>query len=307
VTAGKFQGQNQQASVLWKKQLGGKATVDGVTTYAMRAMISPVLALDAAGKPANTDQFFFRYGAVQGNNNENRKGGRYQQNFLSVIKATRAGLQISTPPSGEAYTSLLGIDGTHNLNTSVLVGEGANLKPALLVQNGSHTGGNSTSTIRAVGYDGAAKFASLGTFTGPYADRHLYSNYLGNNPGNQGRNHTTAVFIANPYAGVGTNTDKFLTLYSSTGKGQDMNPAVKLAAFLSVMPVASGPAAAVPAAPATPAPTGSTGSTTTDTTDTLDAADDGSDTTLGGCSTGGSTGLATFLLIGLAAFIRRRR
>jgi uncharacterized protein (TIGR03382 family) len=38
-----------------------------------------------------------------------------------------------------------------------------------------------------------------------------------------------------------------------------------------------------------------------------DGSDGSSDTTLGGCSTSGSAGFATFLLIGLAAFIRRRR
>jgi len=302
VTAGKFNGQGQQAALLWRKQLSGRKTIGGTTTYSMRAMINPVLSLDAAGKPQITDTFFFRHGDVQGSNTDDRKGGQYVQNEIAVIKATRAGFSFVTPASSEGVTSLLGIDGTHNQNTSALVGSGKDLKPALLVHNGSHTGGIGTSTIRAVGYDQAtSKFANIGTVAGPYADRHLYSNYLGNNPGVQGRNHTTTQFIANPYFGVNGNNDQYVVVYASTGKGGNMNPAIKLAAFMSVIPVAQGAPAAAPATT-----TGTSGSTT-DTTDTADESSDSSDTTLGGCSTSGSTGLATFLLIGLAAFIRRRR
>jgi uncharacterized protein (TIGR03382 family) len=81
-----------------------------------------------------------------------------------------------------------------------------------------------------------------------------------------------------------------------------MNPAKKLAGYLSIMPVASGVTA-----PSTGG-TGTTSGTDTGTDTSTDEPVDGSDTTLGGCSTGGSAGgLATFFLIGLAAFIRRRR
>jgi hypothetical protein len=182
LTPGVFQGQNQQGALLWRKQVGGRAQVNGVTTYAMRAMIAPVLAPDGS----NTDMVFYRHGAVQGNNNDNRKGGQYVENMLAVVKATRAGMSYVTPMSGQAFTSLLSIDGTHNQNTAVLVGAGTDLKPALLVHNGRHTGGNGESTIRAVGWDqaagataAAAAFKSMATLSGPPADRHLYSNYLG--------------------------------------------------------------------------------------------------------------------------------
>jgi hypothetical protein len=96
VTAGKFQGENKQAALLWRKQVSGRKTIAGTTTYSMRAMLNPILGLDAAGKVTNTDQFFWRHGDVQGNNNDDRKGGQYVQNEIAVVKATRAGVTFVT-------------------------------------------------------------------------------------------------------------------------------------------------------------------------------------------------------------------
>jgi hypothetical protein len=304
VTANKFNGSNQQAALLWKKQIGGRTTVDGRRTYAMRAMISRVQTTDATGAVVPTDLLFWRDALVEGNNNGNNgKGGTYRANRFAVIKATKAGIEYVTPLTDLSKDQLFGVDGTHNVQTSVLVGSGTSLKPALLVQNGSHTGGNGTAQIRAIGWDPTAKtFSNIGQFAGAPSDRHLYPNYLGNNPGNQGRNHAFGQLIANPFFGVNNNNDKFLVVYSSTGKGTDMVPSHKLAAYMTVMPVASGAPAAGPA-PVTGGNTGTSGSTD----DGSSSSDDGSDATLGGCSTGGSAGLASFLLIGLAAFIRRRR
>jgi uncharacterized protein (TIGR03382 family) len=309
-----IKGQNQQQALLWKKQIGGRTTVAGTTTYSMRAMLNPVLALGTDGLPKQTDMFFWRAGAVQGNNNEDRKGGQYVENMMGVVKVTRAGMTFVAQPSGQALTTLLGSDGTHNLLTSTLVGSGTDLKPALLVHNGSHTGGGSTSSIRALGWDATgSKFTQLASVAGPFADRHLYPNYLGNNPGNQGRGHTQAELVKNPFAGAGS-TDQFVMIYASAGKGNDMavqNPAIKPASWMSVVPVASTTAPATGGGTGTG--TGGTGAGTGGGTGggtsgaTADEAVDGSDTTLGGCSTTGTGGLATFLLIGLAAFIRRRR
>src|SRR5690606_10070955 len=125
----------------------------------------------------------WRHGALQGNNNNNRKGGEYRENMMAVMKVTRQGMEYVTPMTGVAYTVAAGVDGTHNLHTSALVGSDGQYKPALLVQAGSHTGGNGASTIRAIGWDQATGFSNLGTFAGPNHDRHYYSNYLGNNPG----------------------------------------------------------------------------------------------------------------------------
>jgi hypothetical protein len=303
LTPGKYNGPNQQAALLWKKQIGGRTTIDGRRTYSMRAMISRVTTTDAQGNIVPTDMLFWRDGRLEGNNNGNNgKGGTYRANMFAVMKVTREGMQYVTPLTDLSTTELFGVDGTHNIQASVLVGEGDKLKPALLIQNGSHTGGQGTAQMRALGWDQASsKFTTLGQFgTGP-SDRHLYPNYLGNNPGNQGRNHAHGSMIVNPFFGQNGNNDKLLFVVASTGKGTNMDPATKLAAYISVMPIASG---AKPAqAPAGQPGTGGTSGGTTDEGTT----DDGSDTTLGGCSAGGSAGLASFLLIGLAAFIRRRR
>jgi uncharacterized protein (TIGR03382 family) len=309
LTPGKFNGPNQQGALLWKKQIGGRTTIEGKRTYSMRAMINRVMTTDAQGNIVPTDMLFWRDGLLQGNNNTNGKGGTYRANMFAVIKATKTGMEYVTPRTDLATTELFGVDGTHNIQTSIMIGSGAALKPALLILNGSHTGGQGTSQLRVLAWDQATnKFTTAGQFAGAPHDRHLYPNYLGNNPGNQGRGHAFNQFVANPYFGVGGNNDKFLVITATAAKGGEMNPAKKLAGYLSIMPVASG---------VTAPSTGGTGTTSgTDTgtgpdtgTDTsTDEPVDGSDTTLGGCSTGGSAGgLATFFLIGLAAFIRRRR
>jgi uncharacterized protein (TIGR03382 family) len=82
------------------------------------------------------------------------------------------------------------------------------------------------------------------------------------------------------------------------------NPAKKLSAYITVMPVAQTPAPAPQPQPQ-PQPSGSS-----DQPQTPDQpmGSDASDSTLGGCNAGGgSAGFLTMFLIGLAAFIRRRR
>jgi MYXO-CTERM domain-containing protein len=139
-------------------------------------------------------------------------------------------------------------------------------------------------------------------------DRHLYPNYTGNNPGNQGRNHADGELIANPFVGQNGNTDAYLMVVSTSGKdaSEMTDPRKKLSAFLTIMPVAQTP----PAAP-TPQPQPQQSGTSDDpTTPDVDESqtDTTSDEALGGCSTsGGSAGFLSLLLIGLAAFIRRRR
>jgi MYXO-CTERM domain-containing protein len=85
-----------------------------------------------------------------------------------------------------------------------------------------------------------------------------------------------------------------------------MDPRKKLSAFLTIMPVAQTPAAAAQPQPQ-PQPSGTTDDPTTPEDETETGAG-ASDEALGGCSTsGGSAGFLSLLLIGLAAFIRRRR
>jgi uncharacterized protein (TIGR03382 family) len=135
-------------------------------------------------------------------------------------------------------------------------------------------------------------------------DMHLYSNYLGNNPGNQGRNHSMMTTVANPFPG---STDAFLLIAATTGKtmADITKPQIKLTGLLTVTPIAQTPTVASGGDPGTGSGSGSDPSTGGDP-GTGGSSDPG--TTLGGCNTGGTSGgLATFFLIGLAAFIRRRR
>ena len=104
----------------------------------MRAMITPVLNADGTV----SGNYFWRSGAVEGNNNTNGKGGTYYGQMAAVMKVTRQGMTYVSPMTNLATTELLQVDGTHNITTSVLVGSGADLKPALLVHTGSHTGGS---------------------------------------------------------------------------------------------------------------------------------------------------------------------
>jgi MYXO-CTERM domain-containing protein len=86
-----------------------------------------------------------------------------------------------------------------------------------------------------------------------------------------------------------------------------MDPKKKLSAFLTVMPVAQTPAAAPQPQPQ-PQPSGTSDDPTTPEDETQNQGAGASDEALGGCSTGGgSAGFLSLLLVGLAAFIRRRR
>jgi uncharacterized protein (TIGR03382 family) len=151
---------------------------------------------------------------------------------------------------------------------------------------------------------------------GPY-DRHLYPNYLGNNPGNQGRNYSSMEFIKNPFATGAAGEDAYLLISASTGKAENEVPSaecldcakIKLSAYITVIPVAQAPAAVTQpgdGSGSTDTPTDPGQGGTDPTNPTSSSTDAG--TTLGGCSAaGGSSGALTFLLIGLAAFIRRRK
>src|SRR5690606_2119344 len=41
-------GENAQSRLLWKKQIGGRTTTEGITTYAMRAKLAPLTKVDPA-------------------------------------------------------------------------------------------------------------------------------------------------------------------------------------------------------------------------------------------------------------------
>jgi uncharacterized protein (TIGR03382 family) len=127
--------------------------------------------------------------------------------------------------------------------------------------------------------------------------------------------------VANPFVGTAGNNDKYLLISATSGKTMAStcvgctdtvsNPAIKLTAMLTVTPIAqakgNGTGGGNGMGGGNGGGTGGSGGSG----DTGGSDGSGSDpgTTLGGCNTGGAStgGLATFLLIGLAAFIRRRR
>lgn len=304
-------GSNQQQTVLWKKQIAGRIddAATGIRTYAQRAVQERIMVMNPTTNTLEpSDTIIYRYGDASGNNNTNEgKGGTYRSQMLSVIKTARTGMTYVAQPV-DMQTKLLGLGGTHLGATAAMFGTTDHLVPGLVFLNGSHTGGGPGAQIRSVGLDTATNtFSDLGMQQVASQDRHLYSNYLGNNPGNQGRNHSQMTMVKNPFVGQAGNTDAYVLVTATSGKSMaDVgNAAIKLTAFLSVTGIAQTPAATTGTTPGT-----TTGPGTTTTTTDPSTTDSGSDpgTTLGGCSTGrGSSGLATFLLIGLAAFIRRRR
>ena len=304
-------GEGAQSRLLWKKQIAGRKTVEGLTTYAMRAKLIPLEKIDAAtGKLVPTDQMMIHWGDVRGNNNNNNgKGGTYYTSMLGVIEASATGMKYIHQPK-DVSADLPGSEGTHMIMQSAWFGTTNAMTPGLFMTTGSHTGGGNAGKARAVSYDPTTgKFADAGMYAiAPY-DRHLYPNYLGNNPGNQGRNYASSTFIANPYVGMNGNTDSHLMLFSSSGKDPSlmMDPARKLTAYLTVLPVVTTPKVTTPPT-TTPDPTNPNPPPTQNPNPTEEPGTDEAGTALGGCSaTTGSGGALSLLLIGLAAFIRRRR
>ncbi|MDQ3334152.1 MAG: GlyGly-CTERM sorting domain-containing protein [Myxococcota bacterium] len=305
----KFQGANQQNSIIWKTQIGGRKQIGGIRTYAMRASIHPILAPDATGKMMANGTILWRQTALRGNNNTNGKGGENVGNELAVMKVSRAGMTYVTPMTDLAKTVLFGIDGTHLKFEYAMFGQTDALKPGFIFHAGSHTGGGYNSTAKVVMWDSVAnKFVDGGNYAIASHDRHLYPNYTGNNPGNQGRDHADAQLIANPFVSD-TNRDAYLMVIATTGKdpSEMTDPRKKLSAYLTIMPVAQNPAPAPQPQPQ-PQPSGQTDDPSTPEDETDPANNPSSGEALGGCSTsGGSAGFLSLLLIGLAAFIRRRR
>jgi MYXO-CTERM domain-containing protein len=210
----------------------------------VRANSSRVLD-PATGAP--TDLLFFNDANLRGNNTNNRKGGRYLRINLGVAQATKDGLKWIVPRT-DVTDMMLGIDATHLVEASGLIEDNGKVVPALVFHAGSQNGGIGNHDMKVLGFDAAtAKFVDYGTRQVPGSfDRHLYSNYLGQNPGNQGRNYADAHMIVSPF----TTGAKYLMLGAFTGKAAEdvAKPEIKTSAFLSV--VALQNATATPPPPA---------------------------------------------------------
>jgi hypothetical protein len=244
-------GEGAQSRVLWKKKIEDQKVVNGVRTYSVRANSTRVLLENADGSVARSNQLIIATADLRGNNTNDRKGGRYIQQMLGVAQADKNGLTWVVPMTNISE-QVLGIDATHLTMTGALV-QDSNKKatlPAITFLQGSQNGGGlSPADLKVLGVDFTAKkFVDYGTHSAgaPY-DRHLYSNYLGGNPRNQGRNFAGSTFVKNPFVGQNGATSKYLLLHALTGKdpADVMKPEIKPSSYVSIMAM-ENPAALPP-------------------------------------------------------------
>src|SRR5678809_908075 len=95
------------------------------------------------------------------------------------------------------------------------------MMPGFTMVQGSHNGGGVTEPVaKAIEFDPVTKkLIDLGTHRiGGSFDRHLYSNYLGNNPGYQGRNFMGCNLLRNPFAGQNGSRVEYFVAHALTGK-----------------------------------------------------------------------------------------
>jgi hypothetical protein len=101
---------------------------------------------------------------------------------MGVIKADKAGMSY-VQPLADTSVMLRGLGGTHLGATAVMTGTTDKLIPSVVFTNGSHTGGYSRVRPARLAWDQTAlKFVDGGMTPTAENDRHLYPNYLGNNP-----------------------------------------------------------------------------------------------------------------------------
>jgi hypothetical protein len=205
----------------------------------VRANNSRILTENADGSLTRSNLLFVQTSDLRGNNTNNRKGGRYLQMNLGVARADRSGLSWVVPMT-DVTNQMLGIDATHLTEVAVLVQDGAKTLPAMTFAQGSQNGGSMPADIKVLALDQTAgKFVDYGTHpAGGFYDRFMYSNFLGGNPGNQGRNFAGGIMVKNPFRGQNGSTAKYLLLHAFTGKDPaDVSaPEVKPSSYLSIMP-----------------------------------------------------------------------
>jgi hypothetical protein len=312
-------GPDAQSRLLWKDRVNYRQTLqangEDREYYAMRVQHGRILAKQADGTLAPTDEIIWEDGFNRGGNNNDKKGGRTDAMNFAVMKVTREGYTYTMPMTTiNMGTSpmLLGLDATHISMEEAVFGKGDTLIPGFTQLQGSQTGGlQQDGDIRTIGYDPATKtILNLGQHNAAASyDRHLYSNYLGNNPGNQGRNFAGSDLIKNPFFGVNGNQIQYYQAFAVTGKApMHESSAIKPSLYISMFPVAFSADAPDPQggyndnvpgddmpddpAPEEPPPLDTSG-------------DDGFAS--GGCSTGAGNGGAMLGLgLALALTLRRR-
>jgi MYXO-CTERM domain-containing protein len=301
-------GEEAQSRLLWKDRIAyrDELIVNGEARqyYAQRANHVRLLQKLPDGTIEPSSQILYTYGQHRGNNNNDKKGGRIDATMAAVIETTRTDYTYVMPKTN-IQPLLLGLDGTHIHMQYAMFGKGEELLPGFSFVMGDHTGGAArNSDLRTIAYDPVTRsMTDLGQHNlGRSYDRHLYSNYLGNNPGNQGRNFATCDLVQNPYADMPNNHVTWFQACALTGKAQDQAEAMyKTSAFLSIFPVAFTEAA--------PPPGGGWNEEDLPGEDNpTQGPDEGPGSSVGGCTTSsGSSGLLFALALGLATFIRRRK
>jgi len=160
-----------------------------------------------------------------------------------VVQATRTGVEYVIPKT-DVTDTVAGIDGTHLVMLPALFGGGTDLIPGITFLQGSHNGGGIESPqLKGLGVDlTAKKFVDLGTRqAGGSYDRALYSNYLGQNPGNQGRNYAGGLLVKNPFAASTGQVSKYFVANAITGKSPETvnDASIKPSSYLTLVEVAT--------------------------------------------------------------------
>lgn len=296
---------NAAPTIQWTKQIEGRKNIEiapGKTarTYSSRVMHSPILD----GNLENTNKFILRTGDLQGNNQNNRKGGTYLTFQTGIVTVGKDGMTWDQTMTN-VQSKIAGTDGTHLVMAPAIFG--SSQTPGVLFLQGTHTSapGQVASARIMTMVNGKVEVEAGAANVGAPYGRHLYSNYLGNNPGNQGRGFAKVFAHKNPFYGEAGNKDKVLLIASTNGKdGSQPESMYKESTYVSVIPVVTDAAGAP--APGTGGGNGGGGGNGQGGNGGNTGGEDG-DTSVGGCSTGsGSAGLASLLLLGLVAFRRRR-
>ena len=344
ITPGKYSGTDQQKAVYWNTLIDSKKpAADGIpSTYAERAMHERVMVYNPATQALEPSSYIiWRSGDAAGNNNNNNKGGTYYRNNIALFQIDPTTNKLNTiVPLTDMSQLMLGLDGTHLGVSAAVFGQTDSLetqRPGLMLFTGSQNGGGTPAQINFLALDhapGSSTAPTTLTIAGTASsgaasyDRSMYSNYLGQNPGNQGRNFSASLSVINPFCADGATAkcDKLLTIMATTGKDptevanvstspvQDTcyasdDPShttqykcaqLKLSSYITVIPVAQANSDGSGSGSGSGDGGGGGGGG--------GGSDSGSDGSLGGCSASNGAGAATaFFLIGLVGLIRRRR
>jgi hypothetical protein len=270
----------------------------------MRMNSVRLLDMNPDGSLRQSGDVLLTWGLNRGRNQDGQKGGQTLAVRAMVIRPSRTGYETIMPKT-TINDILLGFENTHVSVTDAVFGVGGDVKPGFTLLVGSQNGGlASNAELRTIMYDPTTKeMVNLGQHDMQTSyDRHLYSNYLGNNPTNQGRNFANCDLVQNPFADMPLNHVTYFQACALTGKlPEHQDSAIKLSAKLSIFPVAFTDL---------PAPPGG-GWNDQDLPGNTDPGPDpgpGPGSSVGGCSTsGGSNGLLFALALGLCTIIRRRR